>query len=302
SEDEEEPDESEERGTGPLALTYKQSSEPESGDSRLEGWISLPSKNTKRFGWDRKYVVVSSKKILFYNTELDREQANPFMTLDVDKLFHVRPVTQTDVYRADAREIPRIFQILYPNEGESKRNQEVVIEPAPYERPNYISYKGHEFIPTLYHFPSTCDACTRPLWNVFKPPPAFECRRCHAKCHKDHVDRKEEKIEPCWVNYDMSSAKELLLLANSAEEQQRWITHLLKRIPRKTPMLNASSATLTCPQEPTLSSSPRISPKPSPRNSPHLSAHRGAIKIQSTRHQQTAEKSSAGPMLRIILH
>lgn len=27
------------------------------------------------------------------------------------KLFHVRPVTQTDVYRADAKEIPRIFQV-----------------------------------------------------------------------------------------------------------------------------------------------------------------------------------------------
>lgn len=23
-------------------------------DSRLEGWISLPTKNTKRFGWDKK--------------------------------------------------------------------------------------------------------------------------------------------------------------------------------------------------------------------------------------------------------
>lgn len=86
-------------------------------DSRLEGWISLPSKNTKRFGWDKKvmnppiflafkkkknnnfpiyfyivycfpfplqYVVVSSKKILFYNSEVDREQANPFMTLDLE--------------------------------------------------------------------------------------------------------------------------------------------------------------------------------------------------------------------------
>ncbi|MEQ2234515.1 Rho-associated protein kinase 2 [Ilyodon furcidens] len=53
-------------------------------DPRLEGWISLPSKNTKRFGWDKKYVVVSSKKILFYNSEMDREQANPFMTLDIE--------------------------------------------------------------------------------------------------------------------------------------------------------------------------------------------------------------------------
>lgn len=29
------------------------------------------------------------------------------------KLFHVRPVTQGDVYRAEAEEIPRIFQVSY---------------------------------------------------------------------------------------------------------------------------------------------------------------------------------------------
>ncbi|XP_026196714.1 rho-associated protein kinase 2-like isoform X2 [Anabas testudineus] len=261
-------------------------------DSRLEGWISLPTKNTKRFGWDKKFVVVSSKKILFYNSELDREQANPFMTLDIDKLFHVRPVTQTDVYRADAREIPRIFQILYANEGESKREQEAVVEPTPYgDRPSYISHKGHEFILTLYHFPSSCEVCARPLWNVFKPPPALECRRCHTKCHKDHLDRKEEVIVPCKVNYDMSTAKDLLLLTNSQEEQQRWVSHLLKRIPRKHPM-SPPAITHNSPPETTTRSSPRISPRPSPRSSPQMSAHRGAIKIQSTRQPQSSGKPS----------
>uniref|UniRef100_A0A4W6F8J0 non-specific serine/threonine protein kinase n=1 Tax=Lates calcarifer TaxID=8187 RepID=A0A4W6F8J0_LATCA len=241
-------------------------------DSRLEGWISLPTKNTKRFGWDKKYVVVSSKKILFYNSEQDREQANPFMTLDIDKLFHVRPVTQTDVYRADAKEIPRIFQILYANEGESKREQEVVVEPTPFgDRSSYISHKGHEFILTLYHFPSSCEACTRPLWHVFKPPPALECRRCHTKCHKDHLDRKEEVIVPCKVNYDMSTAKELLLLSNSQEEQQRWVSHLLKRIPRKHPTMSPPSAAQNTPPEATPHSSPRLSPRPSPRESPRMS-------------------------------
>lgn len=89
-------------------------------------------------------------------------------------------------------------QILYANEGESKRDQEAAAEPAAHgERPSYISHKGHEFILTLYHFPSSCEACTRPLWHVFKPPPALECRRCHTKCHKDHLDRKEEVIVPC---------------------------------------------------------------------------------------------------------
>uniref|UniRef100_A0A8D0CSB3 non-specific serine/threonine protein kinase n=1 Tax=Sander lucioperca TaxID=283035 RepID=A0A8D0CSB3_SANLU len=260
-------------------------------DSRLEGWISLPTKNTKRFGWDKKFIVVSSKKILFYNSELDREQANPFMTLDIDKLFHVRPVTQTDVYRADAKEIPRIFQILYANEGEIKREQELAVEPAPYgDRPSYISHKGHEFILTLYHFPSSCEACARPLWHVFKPPPALECRRCHTKCHKDHLDRKEEVIVPCKVNYDISTAKELLLLTNSQEEQQRWVSHLLKRIPRKHPTMSPPSAAQNNLHEATSSSSPRVSPRPSPRASPRMSAHRGAIKIQPSRQQQPSGK------------
>ena len=30
------------------------------------------------------------------------------------KLFHVRPVTQGDVIRAEAKDIPRIFQVIYP--------------------------------------------------------------------------------------------------------------------------------------------------------------------------------------------
>uniref|UniRef100_A0A672P373 Rho-associated protein kinase n=1 Tax=Sinocyclocheilus grahami TaxID=75366 RepID=A0A672P373_SINGR len=231
-------------------------------DSSLEGWLSMPTKNTKRFGWEKKYVVVSSKKILFYDSEQDREQSSPFMILDIDKLFHVRPVTQTDVYRADPREIPRIFQILYANEGESKKEELAVEALSAAERSSFIPHKGHEFVLTLYHFPSSCEACPRPLWHVFKPPPALECRRCRIKCHKDHIDRKEEVLAPCRVNYDMSTAKELLLLANSTEEQQKWVRRLLKRVPRK-----------TIP-----------SPHLSARSSPRLS-HRGAVKVHSTRQQ-----------------
>ncbi|XP_072354890.1 rho-associated protein kinase 2-like [Scyliorhinus torazame] len=206
-------------------------------ESRLEGWLSLPMRNnTKKFLWRKQYVVVSSKKILFYDSEQDKELSNPSMVLDIDKLFHVRPVTQGDVYRADAKEIPRIFQILYANEGESRKEQEYPVEPpALGEKSSYIPHKGHEFIPTLYHFPTNCEACTKPLWHMFKPPAALECRRCHIKCHKDHIDKKEDLIAPCKVNYDVSSAKDLLLLANSTEEQQKWVSRLVKKIPKKPP-------------------------------------------------------------------
>ncbi|XP_068437169.1 rho-associated protein kinase 2 isoform X3 [Clinocottus analis] len=228
------------------------------GEIRLEGWLSLPVRNnTKKFGWEKKYVVVSSKKILFYNNEQDKEQSIPYMVLDIDKLFHVRPVTQTDVYRADAKEIPRIFQILYANEGECKKEPEFPVDPLPAgEKSSYICHKGHEFIPTLYHFPTNCEACTKPLWNMFKPPPALECRRCHIKCHKDHMDKKEEIIAPCKVNYDVSSAKNLLLLAVSQEEQQKWVSRLVKKIPKK-----------PLPPEQFARSSPRASMKVQPSQS-----------------------------------
>ncbi|NXI72298.1 ROCK2 kinase, partial [Anseranas semipalmata] len=239
----------------PLSCSHSPT-EVDSPESRLEGWLSLPVRNnTKKFGWVKKYVIVSSKKILFYDSEQDKEQSNPYMVLDIDKLFHVRPVTQTDVYRADAKEIPRIFQILYANEGESKKEQEFPVEPMG-EKSNYICHKGHEFIPTLYHFPTNCEACMKPLWHMFKPPPALECRRCHIKCHKDHMDKKEEIIAPCKVYYDISTAKNLLLLANSTEEQQKWVSRLVKKIPKKPPA-----------PDPFARSSPRTSMKVQPNQS-----------------------------------
>lgn len=156
------------------------------------------------------------------------------------------------------------------------------------EKSSYICHKGHEFIPTLYHFPTNCEACTKPLWNMFKPPPALECRRCHIKCHKDHMDKKEEIIAPCKgtvsrcralllllllsfnrnlnaqnpsspstpVNYDVSTAKNLLLLAVSQEEQQKWVSRLVKKIPKKPP-----------PAEHFARSSPRTSMKVQPSQS-----------------------------------
>uniref|UniRef100_A0A665UUT6 Rho-associated protein kinase 1 n=1 Tax=Echeneis naucrates TaxID=173247 RepID=A0A665UUT6_ECHNA len=219
------------------SVTSLQTDETDSNmaESRLEGWLSIPNRaNIKRYGWKKQYVVVSSKKILFYNDEQDKEQSNPSMVLDIDKLFHVRPVTQGDVYRAETEEIPRIFQILYANEGECRKEADMETVPQG-DKTNCLPHKGHEFIPTLYHFPSNCEACAKPLWHVFKPPPALECRRCHVKCHKDHFDKKEDVIAPCKVNYDVTSARDMLLLALTQDEQKKWIGHLGKKIPKTPP-------------------------------------------------------------------
>ncbi|KAH6922928.1 hypothetical protein HPB50_020267 [Hyalomma asiaticum] len=191
--------------TSPDALspvTNSSGSGARDGDpQRLEGWLSVPQKqNIRRHGWRRQYVVVSSRKILFYNSEADRANADPALVLDLSKLFHVRSVTQGDVIRADAKDIPRIFQL------------------------STLEHKGHDLVPISFHMPTTCELCPKPLWHMFKPPPALECRRCRLKLHRDHVDM----LAPCKV--DPTSAKELLLLAPTTDDQRRWVAQLRIRV------------------------------------------------------------------------
>lgn len=215
--------------------------------SPKEGWVSIPNKqNIKRYGWKRQYLVVSSRKIFFYNSDADHKSSTaPSIILEISKLFHVRSVTQGDVIRADAKDIPRIFQILYANEAESinpiEKEKE---EQQPEDRMNAIDYMRHQFIPMHYHMPTNCDSCNKPLWHMFKPPPAVECKRCHMKCHKDHVDREEACITMCNVNMDLISAKELLVLAQTADEQKQWVMYLSKKIIRKEPKIKSASVRL----------------------------------------------------------
>ncbi|XP_015781078.1 rho-associated protein kinase 1 isoform X1 [Tetranychus urticae] len=212
-----------------LSLVNNDSEDVE--NMRLQGWLSIPNKqNIKRYGWRKQYVVVSSRKIIFYNSEADKAKADPALILDLSKLFHVRPVTQGDVIRADAKEIPRIFQLLYAGEGESRKPTDSTPPELQKELPQsgVEQHKGHDFIPISYHMPTTCEVCPKPLWHMFKPPLALECRRCRVKVHREHIT--EEKIAPCKVNYDPNSAKELLLLAGTIEEQQYWVSKLRKKI------------------------------------------------------------------------
>lgn len=99
------------------------------------------------------------------------------------KVFHVRSVTQGDVIRADSKDIPRIFQLLYAGEGEARKSDEAMnaLDVSSIrgddKQPPTITHKGHEFLLISFHMPTNCEVCTKPLWHMFKPPPALECRR-----------------------------------------------------------------------------------------------------------------------------
>lgn len=210
-------------------------SDENSSDALMEGWLAVPNRqNIKKYGWRKQYVVVSSRKVLFYNSEGDKQNADPVLVLDIDKLFHVRPVTQGDVIRAEAKDVPRIFQILYATEGENRKPEESPSDTIGTDRNDIVSYKGHDFLPLTFRTPTTCDSCHKPAWHVLHPPQALECKRCHIKVHREHFDKNEEFIAYCKVNYDSSiQAKEMLLLAETADKQKLWVTHMSKKISKK---------------------------------------------------------------------
>lgn len=51
----------------------------------MEGWLAVPAgKKTKGITWKKQFIVVSSKKIFFYNSENDKMAADPIMVIDIE--------------------------------------------------------------------------------------------------------------------------------------------------------------------------------------------------------------------------
>merc|ERR1719384_1367474 len=268
------------------AESISSGTETELGDTEasLEGWLQTPSKqNIRRHGWKKLYVVVSKRKIIFFNSEMDKQNSDPALILDLNKVFHVRSVTQGDVIRADAKEIPRIFQVLYAGEGESRKPDDNATPPVLGDTGDTgkvvaVVLKGHEFVAISFHMPTSCELCTKPLWAPFRPPPAVECRRCRMKLHKECMKATGEGLTPCKVSYDPTTAKEMLLMATTLEEQQFWVSRLLKKI-QKGGFKAAGQADFGFP-----GSGSKISPQESLRSQykPNIQAKSATLPANST--------------------
>lgn len=131
--------------------------------------------------------------------------------------------------------------------------------------------------------PTTCEICPKPLWHMLRPPPAYECKRyvislllntfdrsiiilfscsCRVKIHKDHIDNNEANtsLAPCKLHHDPNSAREMLLLAQTNEDQQRWVTRLSKRIQKcgyKAHFMNSNNSTGSGDSSSSTKTSPR---------------------------------------------
>ena len=163
--------------------------------------------------------------------------------------------------------------------------------------------KGHEFFQLSFHMPTTCDGCGKALWAIVRPPPAMECKLCRLKFHREHViGSTDAGVAPCKVSYD-PTAKDMLLMAASKEEQQLWVGKLMKKIQKsgyKASTLAAGSSLALANESSSTNNSSRVSPqemlrKNNPQSSSSssgshsLSAASGAnFILDSNRHQKSS--------------
>ena len=59
--------------------------------------------------------------------------------------------------------------------------------------------KPHQFLEVSYHMPTNCDYCKRQLASIFSPKVVLECKNCHQKYHKEHVEKNEVPACKCKV-------------------------------------------------------------------------------------------------------
>jgi Rho-associated protein kinase 1 len=67
--------------------------------------------------------------------------------------------------------------------------------------------------------------------------------RCRIKIHKEHADNNDP-LAPCKLHHDPHSAREMLLLAQTKEDQSKWVSRLSKRIQKSGYKANSSTNNL----------------------------------------------------------
>jgi Rho-associated protein kinase 1 len=95
----------------------------------------------------------------------------------------------------------------------------------------------HDFIEVSYHTSTSCDFCKRSMSSIFRNIVAFECKRCHQKYHKEHVEKNE--VPPCKCSFE--SASELFIMAEREDQAKVWYTTLTKLINMRSTVKRANS-------------------------------------------------------------
>ncbi|MFH4973861.1 hypothetical protein AB6A40_000570 [Gnathostoma spinigerum] len=213
-------------------------------DSSFESAVSIRLTSGRRHIWHECFAHFDRNGFEFCEKYAD---GKPFMTIHAKQLCHVRHVSGADVRFARENQLPRIFQILYVQEEENPSRKSSTIDlsssngrddrfDTSHSKSSLSSTEslsnGHDLLSLVFHMPTTCDLCVRPLSHMFRPPAAYECRRCRMRFHQTHLGK--DSIPQCKQTVD---AREMLIMAPSCERCDEWVNELKKFIEYHRPQL-----------------------------------------------------------------
>ncbi|VDK71386.1 unnamed protein product [Litomosoides sigmodontis] len=237
-----------------------------SNELRYDGAVSIRLTVKRRQQWQECFAVFSPAGLFFYLTQNDRQ---PFQTIQAE--------CQMRWGKSVAAHFPGTYQvfaicILYGTEENSSSRRSSVADLSSLsgsreEKLDKALWNRHDLVELTFHMPTNCDLCVKPLSNLLRPPPAFECRRCRMRFHRDHLG--VETVPQCKQTVD---AREMLIMAPSAEACEAWVQHLKRFIdykhsqktgtplPRSGSSMKVPTKSASVPRSATLPNNSLISP------------------------------------------
>ncbi|XP_052764529.1 rho-associated protein kinase 2-like isoform X1 [Mya arenaria] len=188
--------------------------------------------NVSRFGWNKLFVVVSRRHVIFFKSLGEKQTAEPVLKLDIGWIQDARHYRETDDH--ELKDLPRIFVLLYDVAGERLYDQLNTEKKGS----KYHADKGHLLQDVQTRSPKKCATCNQFMWSMLQPPQIIKCTRCNTKRLTLHFDNFDDNVRPghripigaTAKPADGSNLRRLFLQAESHDMKEDWITHIKEKV------------------------------------------------------------------------
>lgn len=192
---------------------------------QLDGWLSLRdmTKKSRKPKWTSFFVILNEYAFTIHYDE--KHSSSIVLTIEAGAMAHVRHVTAADLRNVDDSQLPKIFHIMYDDTSSNSSRHASNSDLSMIESQREESWKRHDFQELSYHTRTHCDDCGKKLSDFIRPTPAFECKNCHFKTHKEHV--AQGTIPMCRFT---GLSRELVLMAPQVDVCVKWVSQLRRFI------------------------------------------------------------------------
>ncbi|CAP24762.2 Protein CBR-LET-502 [Caenorhabditis briggsae] len=212
---------------------------------QIDGWLSLRDMTKKSrkpkvvfkkksdhqltlfFQWTNYFVILNEYAFTIYTDE--KHLNSVVLTIEAGAMAHVRHVTSADLRNVDDNQLPKIFHIMY-DDTSSNSSRHASNSDLSICEPREEGWKRHDFQELSYHTRTYCDDCGKKLSDFIRPTPAFECKNCHYKTHKEHI--AQGTITMCRYT---GLSRELVLMGTHKEVCNQWVSQLRRFIEASRP-------------------------------------------------------------------